>query len=133
MICIPHIHFKKNLSEEDKEFIKEVSKTDLQRQQDKINEAIREKSKLEREIYELKEDISLLHRTLWSLYRYYEEKGGCIPVMLSKPIVQEYTSKEIESTFCEMVNIPIPPIVKGEMINLLNEFSKKYNLESEVN
>lgn len=123
--------FFRGLTEEDKEFIKEATKTDLQREKEKTEKSNREKNELFFENEELKKEIIVLIRTLNETYKYFERNNYEIPIMIDEPKLRPYTSKIIEPDFVRMINIPVANIVKEEMEDKINKFYGKYKKEIE--
>lgn len=118
--------FFRGLTESDKEFIKEVTKSDLQREQDKTYKAYREVAELELENMELKNEVVRLIKTLQDTYQYFQRNNYEIPILLDEPKVRKYTSESISAEFVRTITIPVADLVKKEMEEKINQFYSKY-------
>lgn len=123
--------FFRGLTEEDKKFIKEATKTDLQREKEKTEKANKENAKLFLKNRQLEEEIVVLIKTLQETYKYFERNNYEIPIMIDEPKLRRYTSEIIGPDFVKMITIPVADIVKQEIEDKINKFYRKYKKELE--
>lgn len=123
--------FFRRLTENDKEFIKEATKTDLQREKENTEKAYKDIAKLELENMELKQEIAILTKTLQDTYQYFQRNNYEIPILLDEPKVRKYTNEIISLDFCRAITIPVADLVKKEMEEKINQFYSKYKSETE--
>ena len=118
--------FFRGLTESDKEFIKEATKSDLQREKEKTQKAYKEVAELESENMKLKQEIVILTKTLQDTYQYFEKHNYGIQIMLDKPKLKVFTNESVSADFVRMITIPVADLVKKEMEEKINEFYSKY-------
>lgn len=123
--------FFRGLTESDKEFIKETTKTDLQREKENTEKAYKDIAKLELENMELKQEIVSLVKTLQETYQYFQRNDYEIPILLDEPKIKKYTSENISADFVRIITIPVADLVKKEMEEKINQFYSKYKSEIE--
>ena len=116
----------RGLTESDKEFIKEATKTDLQREKENTQKAYKEVAKLELENMKLKQEVVILTKTLQDTYKYFEKHNYGIQIMLDEPKIKVFANKGVSPDFVRTITIPVSDLVKNEMEDKINQFYSKY-------